>query len=189
MKPVRVYFLLGSTLLASWLGMQAVHEAGHVLGAKLTGGKIEAVCLNPLTISHTELSDNPYPFLVVWAGPVVGVVVPVLVWSVAAGLRRPGAFLLRFFAGFCLIANGAYIAGGSVDGIGDAGVMLRNGTSTLAVWVFGGTTVPAGLALWHGQSRHFGFGPHPEPVRCGHALSAAIVTVGLIAIGLLVSDC
>jgi hypothetical protein len=38
MKPARVYLLAGSTLLASWLGMQAVHEAGHVLGAKLTGG-------------------------------------------------------------------------------------------------------------------------------------------------------
>ena len=30
--------LLVSVILASWLGMQAVHEYGHVLGAWLTGG-------------------------------------------------------------------------------------------------------------------------------------------------------
>src|SRR5436309_8878273 len=92
--------LILSTLLASWLGMQAVHEAGHVLGAWLTGGHVSRVVLHPLTISRTDLSANPRPLVVAWAGPIAGVVLPLSIWGIASALRRPGAFALRFFAGF-----------------------------------------------------------------------------------------
>jgi hypothetical protein len=60
--------LIGSTLVGSWLGMQAVHESGHVLGAWLTGGQVARVVLNPLTISRTDVRENPKPLIVVWAG-------------------------------------------------------------------------------------------------------------------------
>ena len=33
---------------------------------------------------------------------------PVVLWGLAALARWKGAFVLRFFAGFCLVANGAY---------------------------------------------------------------------------------
>jgi hypothetical protein len=184
MKSNRTYLLIGSTVLASWLGMQAVHEAGHVLGAKLTGGRVEHVDLHPLTISHTELAVNPSPLVVVWAGPVVGVLLPVTVWAVVAMFRFPSAFLFRFFAGFCLIANGAYIAGGSLGGIGDAGVMLRNGSPEWVLWAFGGVIVPAGLALWHRQSKYFGLGPRSEPVLPQHVAMTFSAAVLLIVIGL-----
>src|SRR5262245_59144782 len=126
MKRLHQGILIGSTLLGSWLGMQAVHESGHVLGASLTGGRVARVVLYPLTISRTDLAFNPNPLVVVWAGPALGVLLPLLLWGIAAAMRMPGAFVLRFFAGFCLIANGAYLAVGSVDGIGDAGEMLRH---------------------------------------------------------------
>ena len=61
--------LIGSTVVGSWLGMQAVHEAGHVLGAWLTGGRVARVVLHPLTISRTDLAENPWPLAVVWARP------------------------------------------------------------------------------------------------------------------------
>ena len=48
--------LIGSTIVGSWLGMQAVHEAGHVLGARVTGGRVERIVLYPLTISRTDLA-------------------------------------------------------------------------------------------------------------------------------------
>src|SRR5437879_2266857 len=111
--------LILSTVLGSWLGMQAVHEFGHVLGAWLTGGRVARVVLHPFTISRTDLADNPKPLVVVWAGPVVGVAIPVLLWAAAAAARRPGAFVLRFFAGFCLLANGLYIGVGSFNRVGD----------------------------------------------------------------------
>src|SRR5262249_34871163 len=74
--------LIVSTLVASWLGMQAVHELGHVLGAWLTGGRVARVVLHPLTISRTDLGHNPSPLAVVWAGPVFGALAPVLLWAV-----------------------------------------------------------------------------------------------------------
>src|SRR5262245_37834095 len=98
--------------------MQAVHEAGHVLGARLTGGRVERVVLHPLTISRTELAENPQPLVVAWAGPVFGATAPILFWAAARLMRLPGAFVLRFFAGFCLLANGLYIGVGSFERIG-----------------------------------------------------------------------
>src|SRR3954451_22380263 len=100
--------------------MQAVHEFGHVLGAWLTGGRVARVVLHPLTISRTDLAENPAPLAVVWAGAVLGVVLALAAWGLAAAFRLPGAYLLRFFAGFCLVANGGYLAGGSFDRLGDA---------------------------------------------------------------------
>jgi hypothetical protein len=150
--------LIGSVVLLSWLAMQAVHELGHILGARLTGGVVAKVVLHPLTISRTDLAHNPHPLVEVWAGPVVGVVLPIVAWAVAAALRWRGAYLLRFFAGFCLIVNGAYVGVGSLHGVGDAGEMLRHGAPPWSLWVFGAATVPAGLLLWHRLGPHFGLG-------------------------------
>ena len=54
MKRLHQILLIVSAVLASWLGMQAVHEAGHVLGACMTGGRVSQVVLHPLTISRTD---------------------------------------------------------------------------------------------------------------------------------------
>src|SRR5262245_54944081 len=111
----RQLVLISTVIIGSWFGMQAVHELGHVLGAWMTGGRVEKVVLFPLTISRTDLSENPHPLVVVWAGPIVGIVLPVAAWGIAVACRVGEAFLLRFFAGFCLLANGLYIAIGSFD--------------------------------------------------------------------------
>jgi hypothetical protein len=186
MQAVHQIVLIASTLVASWLGMQAVHELGHVLGASLTGGHVSRVVLHPLTISRTDLSANPNPLFVVWAGPILGVVLPLLFWGAAVAARLPGAFVLRFFAGFCLIANGAYIAGGSFQRIGDCGEMLRHGSSTWQLWLFGILTIPAGLWLWHRQGIHFGLGEAKGRVDRRLACAAAAVCAALFALGLIV---
>ena len=98
-QNVHQAILVVSTVLGSWLGMQAAHELGHVLGALLTGGKIATVVLHPLTISRTELIDNPHPLIVVWGGPLVGVMLPLALWGLLEWTRVPGAFVARFFAG------------------------------------------------------------------------------------------
>jgi hypothetical protein len=169
--------LIGATLAGCWLGMQAVHELGHVLGSWLTGGVISRVVLQPLTISRTDLSFNPRPLIVVWAGPIFGVLVPLAVWGACAIGKRRYAFLFRFFAGFCLIANGAYIAFGSFDGIGDCGEMLRHGSSAWQLWLFGALTIPAGLWLWHRQGSNFGFGSTHEEidVRVAYLILIAVI--------------
>lgn len=124
----------------------------------MTGGRVARVVLHPLTISRTDVADNPHPLLVVWMGPIIGVVTPTLLWLCAALLRLRGTFVLRFFAGVCCVANGLYISLGSIDRIGDCGEMLRRGSPPWLLWLFGGVTVPFGFGLWHGQGRHFGLG-------------------------------
>ena len=180
--------LIASTLLGSWLGMQAVHEAGHVLAAWLTGGRVERVVLHPLTISRTDLSENPEPLVVAWAGPLFGVAAPLVAWAVAGILRMPGAFVLRFFAGFCLIANGLYIGVGSLDRIGDCGDLLRHGASIWQLWLFGAITAPTGLWLWHRQGPRFGVGAAKGQVHRGVAYVTLVVSVALLILGFIVGD-
>ncbi len=135
-------------LALCWLGMMATHELGHIAAAILTGGQVNRVVLHPAAISRTDVSPNPSPSIVVWAGPIVGCLVPLLV-SVWHGPARRWRKLLQFFAGFCLVANGSYIGVGWFDKVGDAGEMLRCGTPVWAMAVFGIVTVAWGFFLWH----------------------------------------
>ncbi len=178
--------LIASTLLGSWLGMQLVHEAGHVLGAWWTGGRVEQVVLSPLTISRTDLAENPHPLAVVWAGPFVGVLVPLLGWGTAFVLRIRAAFLSQFFAGFCLLANGLYISIGSLQHIGDAGEMLCHGTPIWQLWLFGLLTAPAGLLLWNGLGPRFGLGSAQGRVDPAAAYGSLACCLALLAWGFFV---
>jgi hypothetical protein len=175
--------LIGSLLLGSWLGMQAVHELGHVVGAWMTGGRVARVVLDPRTISRTDLAENPNPLFVVWAGPVIGVALPLLVWRVAVATRLPGAFVLQFFAGFCLIANGLYIGIGSFGAIGDCGEMLQHGATVWQLWLFGAAAAPLGIRLWNGQGPHFGFGPAQGRVSRGAVHGCLAACVALLMLG------
>lgn len=132
-----------------WYGMMAVHELGHVIGAWATGGTVTGVYLHPLSISRTDVSPNPCPGIVVWLGPVVGSVLPLLLLLLAFRRYRRAGLLFGFFAGFCLIGNGAYIGVGSLEGVGDSGEMLRSGAPGWTLLAFGATAVLGGLMIWH----------------------------------------
>jgi hypothetical protein len=168
------------------VAMMAVHELGHVLGAVATGGRVERVVLHPLTISRTDVSPNPCPLLVVWAGPVVGVLLPLALLLIAKVSKLPWAYMLQFFAGFCLVANGAYIGFGSFGKIGDAGDMLCHGSPIWSLWLFGVVTLPLGLYLWNGLGPHFGLGAAAGKVdhwtayaSCGLLLVSLVLEVAL----------
>jgi hypothetical protein len=179
--------LIAATLIASWLGMQAVHELGHVAGAFATGGRVERVVLDPLSLSRTDLADNPSPLAVAWAGPLVGVLLPLTIWTFAAAIQMPLRYLARFFAGFCLVANGVYIGSGVFGGMGDTDTMLRHGSSRWPLALFGAVTVPLGFWLWHRQGGHFGLGAGRRDVS-GRAYRRArnrcLLTTGGLAAGL-----
>lgn len=185
---IRLYqiVLIVSTVLASWLGMQAVHESGHVIGAWLTGGRVARVVLHPLTISRTDLAENPSPLVVVWTGPLFGVVAPLLIWGIAVAGRISGTFVLRFFAGFCLLANGLYIGLGSFGRVGDCGEMLRHGSALWQLWLFGALAAPAGVWLWHGQGVDFGLGVAEGKVHHGVACGSLIACVALLILGFII---
>lgn len=174
--------LILCVLWASWLGMQVFHELGHVFGGVLTGAVIENVYLHPLIISHTELSQNAHPLIVVWAGPFIGGLVPLLLFFAATLFKMPFLYLLRFFAGFCLVANGAYIALGPVEGSLDTAVILMSGGARYQTVIFGLITIPMGLYLWHNQGRYFGFGGEKGAVEKGAVMLSvgALMTIVLI---------
>lgn len=160
-----------------WLGMQAVHEFGRVLHAWWSGGGVVRVVLHPLTISRTDVSPNPNALFVVWGGPFWGCVLPVAAWATANRLVSRFRHLFAFFAGFCLVANGAYIASGCAVPVGDAADLLRLGTPAAALALWGLPVFAAGLWFWHGLGPHFGLGPASGAVdRCAViGTSAALV--------------
>jgi hypothetical protein len=183
MRHAHQVVLIGSTLLASWLGMQLVHESGHILAAWLTGAKVTRVVLSPTTISRTDVANNIRPLAVAWAGPLFGVCIPLLLWLCAQSARAPGAFILRFFSGFCFIANGLYIGVGSFGYVGDCGEMLRYGSTLWQLWLFGAITAPIGLVLWHRQGNSFGFGSANGHVSHSVTYVTLAVCCSLLVIG------
>lgn len=183
-KNARAYqaLLIVSTVGVAWLGMMIVHELGHVLAAWATGGTVERVVLHPLAISRTDLAYNPRPLLVSIAGPVVGVLVPLAALGAAWLARMPGLYLLRFFTGFCLVANGVYIGTGAFMPVGDADDLLCFGARAWQLAAFGLVTVPAGFALWHGLGKHFGLGEAQGEVSQTAAWVMAAVLAAIVVV-------
>lgn len=178
-------FLLIVTLLPlCWLSMMAVHEGGHFLCARLTNGTVTSVVLHPLAISRTDVMPNPQPLIVCWGGPALGCAAPLILWGICRMLNARFAFLARFFAGFCLIANGAYIGFGSFEGVGDAGELLRLGMSPPMLWGFGLLTIPTGFWVWHGAGADFGFGPHAKALDPAAPKLTAILLIVIVVMEL-----
>jgi hypothetical protein len=152
-----------------------------VLAAVATGGAVQRVVLHPLAISRTDVSPNPAPLAVVWAGPLCGVMLPLSAAGAVAAMRWRIAYLFTFFAGFCLVANGAYLGVGAFEPVGDADDMLRLGSPRWLLIAFGLATAPAGLYLMHRASVRMGFGPDAEPVKPADAWGVLIAAAAAIA--------
>src|SRR4051812_4209386 len=86
--------LIASILGLSWLGMQVVHELGHVLAPWAGGEAVYRVVLHPLVISRTDTSHDRHPLLVVWGGPVVGVLLPLGALGLSKLLGSRWSYLL-----------------------------------------------------------------------------------------------
>ncbi|HUT13258.1 MAG TPA: hypothetical protein VMY42_22405 [Thermoguttaceae bacterium] len=158
-RVFQVLLILSATGF-SWLAMMAVHELGHVLHAWLSGGTVVNVVLHPATISRTDVWPNPHPLAVAWGGAVWGCLIPLGLLAAVRWAARSYAYLAAYFAGFCLIANGAYLAAGSlVSGPGhDAADILLYGGRRWPLIAFGLSCVAAGLYLWNGLGPKFGLG-------------------------------
>jgi hypothetical protein len=171
--------LILSSLASSWLGMMAVHESGHVLHLWLTGGTVDYVVLHPLEISYTSPGENPHPLVVAWGGAIWGCAIPLAVVALVRVLARSQVYLARFFAGFCLISNGAYLAADSFVRGGDGRDLMAYGVPQWLLILVGIPAIAAGLWLWNGLGPHFGLGESQHRVdrRAAWALFAALVIV------------
>ncbi len=179
MRSSQIILVL-STLVASWYGMMLVHELGHVLAAWGTGSRVAEVRVPFIGLSQTEMAEYRHAAWVVGMGPIVGVAVPALVWVLAWWLFGTRAEPLpRFFAGFCLVANGGYMVSALAFPVGDAADLVALGVPGWATGVPGLVAAGAGLAVWHGLGRAFGFGGGVIPRQM---LFAAVVWM-LVVIG------
>lgn len=127
----------------------AAHELGHVMHAYASGGRVARVSLPWFGFSQTFFRSNPHPHFVVWGGPVWGCVLPVVIWALIPRRWKTVRQWVQFWAGFCLVANGAYVGVGWALRVGDAGDLLRYGTPVWAMIAFGAATFSAGMGLWH----------------------------------------
>lgn len=184
---LRQCLLIASTLAGSWLGMQTLHELGHVLGAWATGAHVARVELDPRSFSRTDVEGGASPLLVLWFGPVFGAFFPLAIWAVWARFRLPGTYLVRFLAALCLVVNGVYIGAGTITRIADAGDLLRLGAPAWTLACFGILAVPVGLWLWHGQGTFFGLAAANGRVsaRASYGMAAALLLwLGILTLGL-----
>jgi hypothetical protein len=181
--------LVFSTTALSWLLMLAAHESGHVLQGWLSGAKLDAVHLPLLGFSRSDFIANPRPLFVAWGGPCWGSVLPLAIFIAARCLAaRRRLYLLAWFAGFCLIANGAYLLGGAIlsGGADDGGIILQQGGSRWQLLAFGIFAVAAGLYLWNGLGPYFGLGPSRGKVDRTAAIGSAFaLACVLLAVHLL----
>jgi hypothetical protein len=132
------------------------------------------------------VNPNPSPLLVAWAGPLVGAVLPLMSWLVVGALRLRVAYLFRFFAGFCLIANGAYIGAGAIVPVGDAADLLRLRSTEWTLALFGLLAIPVGLALWNRQKDYFGLGSQPRTVNRADTIGCALLLAAIVAAEVLI---
>ena len=179
---LRQIVLILSFLAFAWLAMQAVHECGHIVAALATGGRVEKVVLHPFALSRTDVAPNPHPLPVVWAGPLFGSALPVLAWAFVCRCRAPFVVLWRFFAGFCLVANGVYLVGGSFARGADPGDLMRLGVPQAVLVAVGLVGSVCGLWLWHRQGHYFGLGDSGGQVQSG-AVVASVLLLAAIATG------
>jgi len=134
----------------AWLIFLWTHEAGHVLGAWLTGGKVQQVVLHPLAFSRTDVLPNPSPMIVAWAGAVLGPVVAVVcLWGIRC-IPKHGMRLYWSLLGFILLANGSYIGLGVVQPVGDAADLLKLGAENWMLGAYGVVACGFGFVLWGG---------------------------------------
>ncbi len=135
-------------VVASWYGMMATHELGHIAGAVVTGGIVQRVEFPLDGFSQSVVEPSPRPMVEVWLGPIMGALLPMVMMVVCRrrGVVRGAAW---YFAGFCLIANGAYLGVGVFLRAGDAGDLVMLGAPRWLLVAFGASAMSAGLWVWH----------------------------------------
>ncbi len=138
-------------LYACWIGMEAVHELGHVLNAWSSGAQVVNVSipLRPWMTSQTIVDPNPNPRFVAQGGSTWGVAIPALACGLAYLIRRRVPEPLKFFTGFCLIANGVYMATGWAWRNTDAGDLVRMNVPRAVLIAYGVASAAFGIAIWH----------------------------------------
>ncbi len=90
----------------------------------------------------------------IWLGPLIGALLPCAVWWISNARKFEWKEPLRFFAGFCLIANGAYLGSVISSPVGDASDLLNHGAHRWQLLLFAVITIPLGILAWDDLTPH-----------------------------------
>ncbi len=120
--------------------MVTTHEAGHLVGGWASGAELTACDLAPWRLPYSIHHPDPHPKVTLWAGPLIGVLLPL---ATAIVFRHRSVWLV---ADFRLIANGSYLAlaFASDDRFLDTTRLLDAGTHPLGIVAFCLATIPTG---------------------------------------------
>ena len=167
----------GLLLVASWVAMTVSHEVGHIVGGWAGGGTLTDFDLAPWRLPYSVHDPDPNPRLTLWAGPLLGVAVPV---AVALAVRRRWS---NFIADFCLIANGTYLALGWATGdpLLDTPKLLAAGTSPALIAAYCAVTIGVGYARFRADCVAVLAPRRPSSDRGGHSPIAAPDAGGVVS--------
>ena len=140
------FLLLGAFAFAYNLAI-GLHELGHAIVARLTGGRVLQVNLHPFGTSSVEIDPDPFPIATLAGGILLG---PALASSAAAlawRSRRSPALHVHMTAVASLGTTGTYLAVGSLAGMGDAGDLIGLGVPAAALLATGLLALSASMGL------------------------------------------
>lgn len=134
---------LAGLLVAGWCVMTTTHEAGHIVAGLAGGATLVAYDLRPWSLPFSLFTPDPHPLMTMWAGPMTGVLAPT---GIAALIRRPWTW---FIAGFCAVANGAYLATGwlTADSWLDTTKLLEHGAWPASIVAYCALTIGWGYPV------------------------------------------
>ena len=138
-------------LIVSWLAMTLTHELGHVVGGWAGGATLVDYDLVPWRMSYSLHSPDPVPLLTLWAGPILGVLIPALL---ALAARQRWAW---FIADFCLVANGGYLALAWISGDRhlDTPRLLDAGADPATIALYCAATIGLGYVRFRSDCVHY----------------------------------
>jgi hypothetical protein len=125
--------------------MSFIHEIGHCLSVLINGGVVNDIVWRYGIFSETLRSESTRPVMDIWAGPIVGCIVPLMTWAVFMKLNL--AQYLQWFASMCLIGNGLYLALGWMDLGSDSHDLILNDVSLISIIGLGLSAFVLGLFL------------------------------------------
>jgi hypothetical protein len=174
----RLWLFFPCLAITCWLGMMLVHESGHMLAVLATGGTIQHLEFPLLGFSRTDIAPNPHPLIIAWVGPSLGALIPLVFALFLQTIRRP-LYTANLLSGFCLLANGAYLAIGSLQHIGDAGDLLRQGTPLWSLIAAGIPMLALGIYQWHTLGPRLGLGIRNKSIDTYVTAGSATVLISL----------
>jgi len=131
--------------------MTFTHECGHIIGGMTCGATLTDFDLAPWRMPYSLHSPDPHPLVTLWAGPLLGVSVPI---AIAALIRKRWAW---FIADFCILANGVYLvlAWLSGDRFLDTPRLLSAGAPPGLIVIYCGLTIVLGYVWFRSDCVHY----------------------------------